>query len=95
MGSSIPHVYAQVDAAKFGSAIGPVITNIVNPIVEVLFAVGIFVFAFGIVEMIIKGDDPEARKKGRYHMLAGALGMFIMLSAWGIIRLIASTISGI
>jgi hypothetical protein len=92
-----PQVHAQstVDATAFGKVLDPIIVNIVNPVIEVLFAIGIFIFAYGIVEMIMKGDNPDARKKGQYHMLAGAFGMFIMLSAWGIIRLIASTIKGI
>ena len=78
-----------------GTVLDPIIDNIVNPVIEVLFVVGLFVFVWGVVEMIIKGASPEARKTGQYHMLAGAFGMFIMLSAWGIIRLIASTIAKI
>ncbi|MBU6426987.1 hypothetical protein KGQ27_01980 [Patescibacteria group bacterium] len=91
----VPRANAAVDAAAFGKVLDPVITNIVNPIIELLFAVGIFVFAFGIVEMIAHGDDSTAREKGRWHMLYGAIGMFIMLSAWGIIHLIANTVKSI
>lgn len=89
------HAQTAVDPVIFGKVLDPIITNIVYPVIWVLFAVGIFVFAFGVVEMIIKADSADARKKGQYHMLAGAFGMFIMISAWGIIRLIASTIKEI
>ncbi len=89
------HAQTAVDPVVFGKVLDPIIANIVYPVIWVLFAVGIFIFAFGVVEMIIKGDSADARQKGQYHMLAGAFGMFIMISAWGIIRLIASTIKGI
>ncbi|MEK9177937.1 MAG: hypothetical protein AAB777_02330 [Patescibacteria group bacterium] len=89
------HAQTAVDPVVFGKVLDPIISNIVYPVIWVLFAFGIFVFAFGIVEMIIKGDNADARKQGQKHMLAGVFGMFIMISAWGIIRLIASTIKGI
>jgi len=91
----VPYAYAALDATKFGKVLDPIIANIVNPLIWLLFTLGIFFFAYGVIEMIIKGDDPDARKTGRYHMLAGAIGMFIMVSAWGIIRFIANTIGGI
>ncbi|OHA24113.1 MAG: hypothetical protein A3B11_01280 [Candidatus Taylorbacteria bacterium RIFCSPLOWO2_01_FULL_44_26] len=60
-----------------------------------MFAVGVVVFAYGIFEMIWKGGDPAAREQGRNHMLGGIIGMFIMISAWGIIYLVSNTLKGI
>ena len=78
--------------SAFGKVVDPIIANIVNPIVELMFAIGLIVFVFGVIEMIINGDDAAARTKGRNHMLGGVIGMFIMMSAWGIIYLVASTV---
>lgn len=91
----ISYAFAQADANKFGSVLDPIVKNIFNPIVQILFAVGIFVFAWGVAEMIIKGDDATARDNGKRHMLWGAVGMFIMVSAWGIVYLISNTLKGI
>ena len=79
----------------FGRVINPIIENIVNPIVWLMFAVATIVFAYGIFEMIWKGGDPDARSQGSKHMIGGVIGMFIMLSAWGIINLIANTVTGL
>jgi TRAP-type C4-dicarboxylate transport system permease small subunit len=86
---------AAVDANAFGRVIDPIISNIVNPVVMLLFAIGLIVFAYGIFEMVWKGGDPAARSKGKMHMLGGLVGMFIMISAWGIIYLISNTIKEI
>lgn len=94
---SILHLIGQeVQAANtvdaFGSAIEPILNNIINPIIELMFALAIVVFAYGIFEMLSKGGDPEARSKGKMHMVGGVIGMFIMVSAWGIINIISATV---
>jgi len=93
--SLVPYVQAQVDATAFGNVVNPIITNIVDPVIELMAAVGILVFVFGVVEMIINANDPDARGKGQQHMLYGFIGMVIMLSAWGIIYIISNTIKGV
>jgi uncharacterized membrane protein len=93
--SLVPIAYARVDMGVFAKAIDPIVSNIINPVIGLLFVIGVVVFAYGIFEMIWKGGDPDARTVGRNHMIGGVIGMFIMLSAWGIINLIANTIGSI
>ena len=95
MFSPVPQAMAQVDTAAFGDVVNPIITNIVNPAVELMVAVGIVVFVWGIVEMIVRAEDSDARKKGARHMMAGIAGIVIMLSAWAIIYVISNTVKGI
>jgi len=86
--------YAAVDMTAFGSVLNPIIANIVYPAIELLFGAAVIVFVWGILQFIIHGADPDARKRGKYTMLFGTLGLFIMVSAWGIIYLISNTIKG-
>jgi len=94
--SLVNTVYAATTdpTASFATVVDPIITNIVAPLIELMFAVAIVVFVWGIVEMFMNGDDATAREKGRWHMLFGVIGIFIMISAWGIINFISATISG-
>lgn len=94
MSNIIPIAYAAVDMKKFGDAINPIITHIVNPIIMLMFAVATLVFVYGVLQMVFKGTDPEIRETGRNSILYGVVGMFIMLSAWGIVYLIANTVRG-
>lgn len=72
--------------------VGRIINVIVTPIVEGLFIFTILMFIWGVVQMIRNGDDAEARGKGQQHILWSVIGMFIMISAYGIIRLIGETV---
>jgi uncharacterized membrane protein len=89
----VPTAHAAFDATAFGKVVDPVITNIVNPVIMLLFAVGIVVFVYGVFQVVWGGE--EARQKGKMSMIGGIIGMFIMVSAWGIIRLISNTVAGI
>jgi uncharacterized membrane protein len=85
-------VEAASTADAFGKAIAPILVHIINPIVMFMLALALVVFVFGILEMLSKGADAEAHSKGKTHMVAGVVGMFIMISAWGIINIIANTV---
>lgn len=93
MYSIVPQAFAKVDAAAFGSVLDPIIANVVNPVVMLVFAVAIVVFVYGVFQVVWGGE--EARKKGKMSMIGGIIGMFIMMSAWGIIYLIANTVKTI
>ena len=77
-------------------AVGPIITkiidNIVTPLVTGLFLLAMLVFIWGLFSLISKGDDPKGREQGQQHILWGVIGMAIMVSVYGIIRLIGNTV---
>jgi len=69
--------------------INKVISDILNPFIVLLFGVAIVIFVWGIIQYVIgsKGDT-EALHKARGVILWGIIGMFIMVSAWGIIYML-------
>ena len=71
----------------------PIINNIVAPALLLLFGAAFIYFAWGVFKLIRDADSPEGRTTGWMHILFSAIGMFIMLGAYGIIRLIAGTIN--
>lgn len=82
---------AAVDMSAFGRVVDPIIANIVDPIVWLLFAIALVVFAYGVFQMIWS-DSEDSRKKGKLSIIGGLIGMFIMFSAWGIIHLVSDTV---
>ncbi len=66
--------------------------NIISPIVAVLFGLAFLVFIWGIFGMILSAEDSDKRKNAQNSVLWGIVGMIIMISVYGIIRLIANTI---
>lgn len=65
--------------------------EILNPIIYLLFAIALLVFLWGIVGLIRGASDPKTLEKAKSYFMYGLFGMFIMISAYGIIRFITST----
>ena len=74
------------------SILSKIINAIVVPLIEGLFVFTFLIFVWGIFGLITHGEDTTARAEGQKHMLWGIVGMFIMISAYGIIRLIGNTV---
>ena len=80
------------NAIDTNTLIQNILTNIVNPLVILMVGVAVIFFLWGVFEFIRNADSSEERKKGGMHMLYGALGLFIMSTAYGVLNLILGTI---
>lgn len=66
---------------------------ILNPIIIALFAVALVFFLFGVFEYLWKSHkDPGAIQAGAKHIGWGLVGMFIMISVFSLIQVLANTI---
>ena len=63
-------------------------TNIVNPLIFLLLAVALVVFLWGLVSYFQNMDNAEERSQGIRHMIWGVVGLLIMISFAGIIKII-------
>ncbi len=64
---------------------------IINPIIILAFVVALLVFFWGIFQFIQSETADAKRDDGKKKILYGLLGMLVMFSAYGIIRLILAT----
>jgi len=71
--------------------LGRVSQHVLNPIIIFLFTVAVLVFVVGIVRFIASAGDEAGRERGKRSMMWGIVGLFIMISVYGIIRLILAT----
>ncbi len=69
-----------------------ILKMIVNPIITLMVALAIIYFLYGVFVFIRNAENSEERKKGGMHMLWGAIGLFIMVTAYGVLNLILGTI---
>jgi len=72
-------------AKTIDEVIAIVSTNVLQPIVLLLFALATILFLWGVVEFLINRDNEEERDKGKRHMLWGIVGLVIMFSVNGIL----------
>lgn len=64
--------------------------NMVNLVIPLLIAVALVVFFWGLIKYIAGAG--EGNEEGRKIMIAGIVGLFVMVSIWGIIRVIGNTL---
>lgn len=65
--------------------------HILNPIIILAFTVSLLILFWGIFQFISSETADASRDKGKKKILWGIFGMFIMISAYGLIRLVLGT----
>jgi len=61
-------------------------------VVPVLVGVAVVFFLFGLLRYIQAGDKPEGRADARKYMLFGVIALFVMVSVWGLVNVLAATL---
>lgn len=70
------------------SLVGRIVDLIINPLIILFMVLGTAFFLWGIIEFLMSSDNEEKRSAGKKHMIWGIIGLFLMVSAWGIIRVL-------
>ncbi len=80
--------------AAYPKVIEDLFTLVVNPLVRLLFAAAILYFVYGVFKFIKDKASGESADiaQGANHVLWSTVGIFIMISVWGIIAILRSTI---
>ncbi|MDQ2933336.1 MAG: pilin [bacterium] len=67
------------------------LTQIGNVIIEILIAFAVIWIIFNVVRFILGANDPEKRGEYRSAVLWGIVGLFVILSIWGLVRILTNT----
>lgn len=62
------------------------LVDLINPLLALLVALAILVFFKGLVSFIAKSGDSKSHAEGRSLMVWGLVGLFVMVSVFGILR---------
>ena len=69
--------------------LGKIANLILNPLIILGFTVATIYLFYGIAEMIWKSDSKDETSKK--NVMYGVIGLFVMFSVYGILRLVLST----
>lgn len=76
-------------AQTIGELLKKIQTGILNPFIAFLFVLATAVFLWGVIQYVIGSQgDQKKLDQGKQVMVWGIIGMFIMASAWGIVKLL-------
>ena len=67
-------------------------TNIGDLIIKIAISIAVLWIIVSVVKYLVLGaDDEEARKKGGQSILYGVIGLFVILSIWGLVFLLTNS----
>lgn len=77
----------------FTSYIQAILSFINSLLIPAIFTLAFLVFVWGVFKaFILGGHEEEKRKEGRNLIIYSIVGFVIMLSVWGIVNLVASSL---
>lgn len=86
-------VSAQTTDKTFQEVATELIIRLSNYALTLLVALTVLVFLYGLMKYMFKGQESDdARSTGRKLMLWGIIGLFVMVSIWSLVGLLAGVI---
>lgn len=67
------------------------ITKLINAAIPLVLALAVLYFFWGLASYIRSAGDEEKQKAARDMMIWGIIALFVMVSVWGLIRLLQDT----
>jgi len=77
----------------FAEIVNWAICTINQSIIPFIFVLATLVFLIGVLRFVANGADEEARKKGKDFMIWGIFAMAVMISIWGLVRVITGSLN--
>ena len=66
-------------------------TNIGNLIISLFISIAVIWIIISVVRYLIATNDPEKRKEGGKAILFGVIGLFVILSIWGLVAILRNS----
>lgn len=66
-----------------------IIIGIISPVTKLLIALAIVFFLWGVFKFMIQEGDKK--EEGREFMFWGIIGIFVMVSVWGLVNILVNT----
>lgn len=75
----------------FAGIVNIVIKSILNPLVGLLLVLSTVYFIWGMVKYIQAAGDEKERSEAKNHIIYGLIGLFVIVSMWGLVNLLSNT----
>ena len=65
--------------------------NILKALIPLLVGMALVAFLWGVAKFISNAEDTSKHADGRQLMIYGLIGLFVMLSAWGLVTVLTGS----
>ena len=66
------------------------INGLIRPLVPLLIGLAVVVFVYGVL-LLMLSEGGEKKEDGKKYMFWGIIGIFVMVSVWGLVSVLRST----
>src|SRR3989338_6457572 len=90
LGLPVPAL-AQTTQAKDAISFVAILQNIVDAVIPFLIGLAVMLIIYGILQFISKAADEEKRAEAKNFIVWGIIGLFVMVSIWGLVNILTGT----
>ncbi len=65
------------------------IRNILNMLLPIIIAAAVVYFVYGVARYVMSGDE-AAKEAAKGKIIYGIIGLFVMVSVWGLVRILTN-----
>ncbi len=77
--------------STIGALIGG-LQGIVNSLVPLILSIAVILFLWGLLKYVTASGDEDKRTEGRNQMIWGIVILFVMVSVWGLVKILVTTV---
>ena len=67
-----------------------IFSKILGVVIPVLVSLAVVYFIWGVIQYLLMGNE-EKKKKAKEAIISGLIGLFVIVSFWGIVKVITNT----
>ena len=90
LGAAVAFIPSAASAVTLSDTI-KTFSNLINGLIPLLLALAVLTFFWGLAMYMLNAGNTEERSKGINIMVMGIIVIFVMVSIWGIIRILQET----
>lgn len=84
--------YNKAFAVTLKSLVEGIAGGLASSVIRVIFGLAIVYFLWGVLQYTLYPDDENKKEKGKSVMLWGIIGLTVMFSVYGLIRVLINTL---
>lgn len=94
IGALIPFLPALAGAQSIGGLMGllDMANQLINRLIPFVITLALLVFLWGILKYVFSSDG-EGRTEAKGYMIWGIIGLFVMVSVWGLVNILVRSLS--
>ena len=82
---------AQTTEATDAFSLLAILQNVVDAVIPFVIGLGVLVFIYGVFNFVTSAGDEEARAGAKQLIIWGIIGIFVMVSVWGLVNILSRT----